>query len=353
MEGKCIADCRRSREDTVIGYVERMIKMNVKMLIREAVSGYFMCAVAVGTIPVMDVSPVAVLQVQAASGETEENITPSVTPTFAPTQKPEVTTAPCVTAMPTDEVMSTPFVEVFVEFIDGEHCDLGITRPRYDEETTYILVQIIEPYEKKEGYRFLGWENTKGIYQPGEVVKVYDPEDDTFYAKWEKIEPTATPVATSTATADVATETPDTTGVVNTTSVTATSIATITSTVKPTVTPVVTNTPSAGVSDKEREEKETKNKTDAPVKLRERKATLKFVTKANEYFVAGKKYRLKVKRVNISKKVKWLVSNEKIAKINEKTGVLKTKKAGKVTISVTCGNVTKKITIRIHKAGKK
>lgn len=184
----------------------------MKMSIRKLVAGFLICAVVAGSTPFSNFSLITVSQVQAASQETEDNLeylqekTPAQT--TIPTQTPEVVTSTCVTATPTEGPMSTPFVEVFIQFIDGDNCNMGIARPQYDGDTTYVTVKIIHPYMIKEGYRFLGWENNNGLYQPDEEVKIFQPQDCIFYAKWEKVEPTTTPVATSAVITGSATATP-------------------------------------------------------------------------------------------------------------------------------------------------
>ena len=102
----------------------------------------------------------------------------------------------------------------------------------------------------------------------------------------------------------------------------------------------ILNTP---LTDDKKEVSQTSNKTS-----KAKKASLSILTSKNKKFVAGKKYTLKAQKKNTSKKLKWSVSNKKIATINENTGVLKAKKAGKVTITVTCGDLKKKITIKIQ-----
>lgn len=451
----------------------------MKMLIKKIVAESLVCAVVVGFIPFLHVNQVAIAAEKYANTyeditftSEEESATTTVTqivnPTTAPTQTPEVVTSPGITTTPTVEPMSTPFVEVFIQFIDGDNCNMGIARPQYDGDITYVTVKIIPPYEEKEGYRFLGWENNNGLYQPDEEIKVYQPQDCMFYAKWEKVEPTITPAATSvvttgsvTATPIVTTEgpmptpladpfivfvdgdndrfelarpqeegyttyliikliepyekkegyrflgwennsglyqpgevvkvcgedgyvfyakwekvesitTPVATSTVTNGSATATPVVTTTepeatATVEPkatatetataepeatpTVTPIATETSNVDspvkASEEGIEELEKKTNADTEKKEKAKKASLEIITKANKKFVVGKKYRIKVKRINTNKKIRWFVSNKKVATINEKTGVLKAKKAGKVTITVICGKLKKKITLRI------
>lgn len=80
-----------------------------------------------------------------------------------------------------------------------------------------------------------------------------------------------------------------------------------------------------------------------------KKAKVNISTSKKKKFKVGKKYTIKAKKYNTESNLKWSVSNKKIATIDSKTGILKAKKAGKVTITVTCGKVKDKITIRIKK----
>lgn len=433
----------------------------MKMSIRKIVAGFLVCAVSVGFIPFLHVNQVAIAAEKVEKAYEEVTFTNGEEST-------EFIASPCITTTPTAEPMSTPFVEVFIQFIDGEECYMGIARPQYDGDTTYVNVKIIPPYEEKEGYRFLGWENNNGLYQPDEEIKIYQPQDCMFYAKWEKVEVSKTPAATSvvttgsvSATPIVTTEgpmptplaepfivfvdgdnasfelarpqkegyttyliikliepyekkegyrflgwennsglyqpgeevkvcgedgyafyakwekvesitTPVATSTVTNGSATATPVVTttepeVTATVEPeatetetaepeatpipTVTPISTETPNADspvkASEEGIEELEKKTNADTEKKEKAKKASLEIITKGNKKFVVGKKYRIKVKRINTNKKIRWFVSNKKVATINEKTGVLKAKKAGKVTITVICGNLKKKITIRV------
>lgn len=293
---------------------------------------------------------------------------PTATPTVNPTQTPNVATTPAITAtiLPTTEPHETPFVEVFVNFMDGDGSQTQITRPQSDGEVTYVAVTIPAPMKEREGYRFLGWQNKNKLYQPNEMVKLYSQQECTFYAKWEKIEPTATPVVTSAAVTGSATTTPVVTiepsklpMPVKQPMATETPVAiprgTSTPIVTPVTTPMVTKLPefpqetvTATPSATKTPEK-TENETSVSNENKEqgKKASLKIITSTNKKFTAGKKYKLKAKLVNTKKKMKWAVSNKKIATINAKTGVLKTKKAGKVTITVTCGKLKKKMTIRV------
>lgn len=63
----------------------------------------------------------------------------------------------------------------------------------------------------------------------------------------------------------------------------------------------------------------------------------------------GKSYRFKAVAVNTEETIQWTVSNRKVASINKTTGKMKAKKAGKVTVKVTCGNIEKKFKVTVKK----
>lgn len=62
-----------------------------------------------------------------------------------------------------------------------------------------------------------------------------------------------------------------------------------------------------------------------------------------------KNYKFKAKTYGLSEAVCWKVSNKKIATISKKTGKLRTKKAGKVIVTASCKNISKRIAVRIVK----
>lgn len=257
---------------------------------------------------------------------------------------------------------------------------------------------IMPEVEEREGYRFLGWSNGIGLYQPGESVGIHDGSDASFVAQWEKIEevvvtPTGSAITTTapavstkpaaaapstekdttsqTAPVDkeaatlepASTKTPVSTQASDTTIAATTPVATLkpASTRTPaTNAPTVSTNGAVTTTTKETANDNTnQNLKEALTKLVNKatlsttkktgakKNTFKILTKAKKKFVAGKKYTIKAKKLNTKKALKWSVSDKDIATINEKTGVLKAKKAGTVTITGTCGNVTKKITIKI------
>lgn len=74
------------------------------------------------------------------------------------------------------------------------------------------------------------------------------------------------------------------------------------------------------------------------IKITAKKASIK----------VGKSYQFKANS-NTEEELQWTVSNKKVASINKATGKLKAKKAGKVTVKVTCGNLQKKVKVTIKK----
>lgn len=266
-------------------------------------------------------------------------ITPTVSPTATPTISPTVTPIITPTVTPTASPMVTPCADYYAQFTDG---DKEWTYGWYPVGgTSYVKMPEVE---EREGYHFLYWSNKNGNYQPGEEVGIHDLNDSCFVAIWEKevqpIGPTTGSAITTSAPTDtlIPIQTPvvEPTPVVTATPTVTNGVATVTSSAIKKLDNAKQKAEQANV---EKEEKETNTK--------DKKVSLKIVTK-NKKFVTKKKYTLKVKRTNTKKKVKWSVSNKKIATINAKTGVLKTKKKGEVTITAVCGGVTEKITIRIQ-----
>ena len=210
-----------------------------------------------------------------------------------------------------------PMGDFYATYIDGEdETHTGWYPIGYPNAIT-----LKEP-DAKEGYIFAGWKDYKGdLHQPGESVSISDVPSATFTAVWLELQETATPGAITTITPSaVVTPTPTMTMTASPTpTMTSTAMPEVTPTIKPTATPVA------------------------------KKAKVKITTNAKKKFIVGKKYTIKAKRTNTSKKLTWSVSNKKYATINKNTGVLKAKKAGKITITVTCGNVKDKIKIVIKK----
>lgn len=268
--------------------------------------------VAVYNVPSATFTAVWLELQETASPGAITTMTPSAVVTSTPTITPPTVTP---TIAPTPTILA----DYDVTYIDGDK-KMHIGWYPVGRITT---ITLIEP-EIKEGYVFVGWKDYKGnLYQPREEVGVCDVPSATFTAVWEKLQETVTPsvVVTTTPTASaITTET-------STPNVTPTVIPSTVVTPTPTVTPTVASTPK-------------------PVA---KKAKVKITTSTKKKFVVGKKYTIKAKRINTSKKLTWSVSNKKYATINKYTGVLKAKKAGKVTITVICGKVKDKIKIVIKK----
>lgn len=261
-------------------------------------------------------------------------ISPTVTPTVSPTVTPTISPTITPTVTPTVSPMETPCADYYAQFTNGDETWNVGWYPA--GRTSYVKMPEVE---EREGYHFSGWSNRNGIYQPGEEAGIHDLSDSCFVAIWEKeVQPmdpsTGSEIATS---SPIATDVPIVTSEVEATPVV-------------TATPAVTNgvaTVTSSAIQKLDNTKQEEEQSNVEKDTKNKKASLKIVAK-NKKFVVGKKYTLKVKRTNTKKKVKWSVSNKKIATINAKTGVLKAKKAGEVTITAVCGSLTKKITLRIQ-----
>ena len=240
----------------------------------------------------------------------------STTPTVTPSASPEVSTTPTVTPSTTPEVSTypTPLADYAAQFRDGTKSWSSGWYPHGRTST----ITLPEP-EKREGYQFLGWSNGKKLYQPGEQVEVTCMTEATFVANWAALALVPTPDVDNT---DAKTED-------NTDAKTEDN------------TDVKTED---NIDVKTEDKKEDKT---------EKEATLKIVTSKDKKFAVGKKYTFKAKTTKNMKNLRWSVSNKKIATINAKTGVFKAKKSGKVTITATCGNLKKKITIKIVKSDNK
>ena len=111
----------------------------------------------------------------------------------------------------------------------------------------------------------------------------------------------------------------------------------------------VTATPTQGIAPLDKQENGSVKGFDKVKKEKSKKEKVEISTSEKKSFKVGKRYTIKAKKYNSEKNLKWSVSNKKIATINSKTGVLKAKKSGKVTVTVTCGKVKDKIIIRIKK----
>lgn len=79
-----------------------------------------------------------------------------------------------------------------------------------------------------------------------------------------------------------------------------------------------------------------------------KKIKIKITSKKTNIKV-GKSYQFKAVAYNTKEKLQWSVSNKKIASINKATGKLKAKKAGKVTVTVACNDVVKKLKVNVKK----
>lgn len=91
------------------------------------------------------------------------------------------------------------------------------------------------------------------------------------------------------------------------------------------------------------EQKNSSKTSKTNIKLTSKKTSIK----------VGKTYQFKANVSNIAKdtdkKLKWSVSNKKLATINKTTGKFKAKKAGKVVVKASYGNVIKTLKVKIKK----
>ena len=83
------------------------------------------------------------------------------------------------------------------------------------------------------------------------------------------------------------------------------------------------------------------------VSVKEAKESLKVLAKKQTLKI-GDTYNFKVKYVGQGK-VQYTSSNSKILSIDKNTGKVKAKKAGKVTVTIKAGKITKKLSVNVKK----
>ena len=88
-------------------------------------------------------------------------------------------------------------------------------------------------------------------------------------------------------------------------------------------------------------------KTSFDISVKEAKESLKVLSKKQTLKI-GDIYTFKVKYVGQGK-VQYTSSNSKILSIDKNTGKVKAKKAGKVTITIKAGKITKKLSVNVKK----
>ena len=160
--------------------------------------------------------------------------------------------------------------------------------------------------------------------------------------------PTQTPEPTATA-ANPPTQTPEPTATV-TNSPTQTPEPTVTAANPPTQTPeptaTVTNPPTQQVADTVKND--DGNAGESVDKLNKKKARGVYINKRTIKIKNGKKYKVKVQRVGITKKLVYLSGNKKIATVNSK-GIIKAKRRGHTFVTVKCGKYKAKVMVIVFK----
>ncbi len=146
--------------------------------------------------------------------------------------------------------------------------------------------------------------------------------------------PTQTPEPTATAT-NPPTQTPEPT---------ATAANPPTQTPEPTAT--VTNPPTQQVADTVKND--DGNAGESVDKLNKKKARGVYINKRTIKIKNGKKYKVKVQRVGITKKLVYLSGNKKIATVNSK-GIIKAKRRGHTFVTVKCGKYKAKVMVIVFK----
>ena len=83
-------------------------------------------------------------------------------------------------------------------------------------------------------------------------------------------------------------------------------------------------------------------------KLNKKKARGVYINKRTIKIKNGKKYKVKVQRVGITKKLVYLSGNKKIATVNSK-GIIKAKRRGHTFVTVKCGKYKAKVMVIVFK----
>ena len=83
-------------------------------------------------------------------------------------------------------------------------------------------------------------------------------------------------------------------------------------------------------------------------KLNKKKARGVYINKRTIKIKSGKKYKVKVQRVGITKKLVYLSGNKKIATVNSK-GIIKAKRRGHTFVTVKCGKYKAKVMVIVFK----
>ena len=145
------------------------------------------------------------------------------------------------------------------------------------------------------------------------------------------------------------TQTPEPTATVtNPPTQTPESIATVTNPPAQTPEPTATaaNTPTQQVADTVKSD--DGNAGESVDKLNKKKARGVYINKRTIKIKSGKKYKVKVQRVGITKKLVYLSGNKKIATVNSK-GIIKAKRRGHTFVTVKCGKYKAKVMVIVFK----
>ena len=164
----------------------------------------------------------------------------------------------------------------------------------------------------------------------------------------DKQNSTQTPEPTATVT-NPPTQTPEPTATVtNPPTQTPEPIATVTNPPAQTPEPTATaaNTPTQQVADTVKSD--DGNAGESVDKLNKKKARGVYINKRTIKIKSGKKYKVKVQRVGITKKLVYLSGNKKIATVNSK-GIIKAKRRGHTFVTVKCGKYKAKVMVIVFK----
>ena len=125
-------------------------------------------------------------------------------------------------------------------------------------------------------------------------------------------------------------------------------IATVTNPPAQTPEPTATaaNTPTQQVADTVKSD--DGNAGESVDKLNKKKARGVYINKRTIKIKSGKKYKVKVQHVGITKKLVYLSGNKKIATVNSK-GIIKAKRRGHTFVTVKCGKYKAKVMVIVFK----
>ena len=185
---------------------------------------------------------------------------------------------------------------------------------------------------------------------PSGVKKVIDVTVEGEAVSTEETDIAATPATEIPETEAPVTETPATETPVTETPATETPATETPETEAPAAESLETEAPVTEVSTTETPttEQDTISSPEVQKQSSAHKIRIKITSKKANIKV-GKSYQFRAVAFYTKEKLQWSVSNKKIASINKTTGKLKAKKAGKVTVTVTCNDVVKKLQVNVKK----